>query len=283
MSRSSFLGASEIACILGISPFGDAYKVWASKMSTGHESTPTERMQQGLDTEDFVLTQFEKKHNTKVTHRQDRCLHYIETWAGCTLDGLASVDGKTAVVEAKTISTPLYITPPDYYVVQVLWQQFVVGAERGYLAVWSTKDCRFRTYPIHLADHLPLLTEAFKKCRDFWINHVLTKVPPEKRTTERESKDLPDGLLERFCEIQDQQKDLEAEKKMLRQQIIESLGCPEELKSRNSRFQVDIINQTTRQFNKEKLENENPGLTEKYYDQNTTQKLVVKRLSVSVS
>ena len=82
LQRSHYLGASEIACILGISPFGDKFKVWYGKIHPREfDSAPTGKMQLGLDTEDFVLTQFEKRFNTTVTHKQERMHHWLEDWA----------------------------------------------------------------------------------------------------------------------------------------------------------------------------------------------------------
>jgi hypothetical protein len=267
---------------MGVSPFGDSYKVWMSKVHPTGDSKPTERMQVGIDSEDFVLNQFEKKFNTRVTDKQRRVYHFPESWAGCTLDGLAEVDGRIAVVEAKTISTPLYIEPPIYYVLQVLWQQWVTGTDRGYLAVWSTKDCAFKAYEIHIGDHHAELLQAVHDCKRFWEEHVLTKTAPERKVTERNLQDLPNELLNRYCEIQDAQKELENEKKNLRQQIVEALGCPTELKVKSDRFQVDIVSQVTRLLNKERLEKDNPGITEKYVEPQTTQKVVIKRIGITI-
>ena len=282
IARSSYLGASEVACILGTSPFGDALKVYYTKTHPQSSTPPTERMQVGLDTEDFVLTQFEAKFETKVTHKQCRMIHWMENWAGCTLDGLAEVNGKTSVVEAKTISTSLYLEPPAYYVVQVLWQQWIAGCDQGYLAVWSTKDLAFKAYPIHINDYLPLLTEAVDKCKKFWFDHVAAKVPPERKSIERtSSNDLPEELLDKYCTIQEQMKDLEAQKKDLYQKIFETLGHPQELRAKSDRFQLDLTTQASKRINSKKLEFENPELVQKYIEQNSSQRLVVKRLGVN--
>lgn len=280
LERNLYLGASEVACVMGCSPFGDALKVYMTKVYPQRESIPTERMQVGLDTEDFVLTQFEKKLGVTVTNKQYRMTHWQEVWAGATLDGMAVIDGKTAVVEAKTISTPLYLEAPLYYVMQVLWQQWISGAEKGYLAVWSTKDMLFRYYPIDVADHRELLEECIAKCKSFWFNHVVPQNPPEKRVVERSEQDLPDDLLDQYCSIQEQIKDLDAQKKELHQRIIESVGSPSELRAKNSRFQMDLTTQVSRRLNTKKLEHDNPELTQQYYEQNSSQRLVIKRLGV---
>ena len=284
MQRHQFIGASEVACILGTSPFGDKFKVWYGKVYPSGDTVPTGKMRLGLDTEDFVLTQFEKRFNTTVTHKQTRMVHWLENWAGCTLDGMAVVDGKTAVVEAKTIGASIYNTPPDYYAIQVLWQQFVTGADKGYLAVWSTRDLAFEVYPIHITDHHDKLIEAVRICKEFWNQHILTKIPPERKVvTDRESKDLPEDLLEEFCHIQDQLKDLGVRKEILRQQIIEAVGCPVELKSQSSKFQLDITTNQTKRLNSKKLETDNPELVQNYFETSSSQRVTAKRLSVRIS
>lgn len=279
MERYQYLGASEVACILGISPFGDAYKVYIGKTNPTSDNIPTGKMQLGLDSEDFVLTQFEKKFNTTVTNKQDRRTHWLETWAGCTLDGMADVEQYPAVVEAKTISTPLYNTPPEYYAVQVLWQQFVAGVDHGYLAVWSTKDAAFRSYPIHLADHYDKFIDALHKCKAFWFNHVVPKIPPVRERVERQSTELPEDLLYEYCLLQDQIKDLTERKDALKQEIVEAVGCPSELKAKSSNYQLDITETKSRRLDTKKLEADNPDLVVKYYGESVAQRVTVKRLA----
>lgn len=284
LQRSHYLGASEIACILGISPFGDKFKVWYGKTHPKEfDSTPTGKMQLGLDTEDFVLTQFEKRFNTTVTRKQERMHHWLEDWAGCTLDGMAVVNGEKAVIEAKTIGTSIYNTPPEYYVIQVLWQQWVAGVDQGYLVVWSTKDLAFETYAIHIADHQAKLTEAVQAGKEFWMNHVLTGIPPERNTTERQDKELPEDLLEEYCHVQDQIKDLTVRKDILRQQIVEAMGCPSDLKSQSSKYQLDITTTQTKRLNSKKLESDNPTLVQNYFETSSSQRVVAKRLSARIS
>ncbi len=227
LQRHNYLGASEIACVLGISPFGDKFKVWHGKTYPKEDSIPTGKMRLGLDTEDFVLTQFEKRFNTTVTRKQERMRHWLEDWAGCTLDGMAVVNGEKAVIEAKTIGTSIYNTPPDYYVIQVLWQQWVAGVDQGYLVVWSTKDLAFESYPIHIADYQAKLTEAV--------------------------------------------------------QIVEAMGCPSELKSQSSKFQLDITTTQTKRLNSKKLESDNPELVQNYFETSSSQRVVAKRLSARIS
>lgn len=241
--RRVTVGASDVAKILGISPFGAALDVYRYKLGLGDSGAiSTEKTERGNRQEEFVLREFASWAQCEVRNQQLAVVHPVDTWASATLDGMG-YRGLTSIgpVEAKTISAKLYLEPPKYYLIQVLWQCWVTDSPSGHLAVFSTKEQKFQAYPIAVVGHMDFLNEAINRCRDFWYGNVVAGVPPEPpKRRERSEGDLPTHLCERYLEIGEEIKALTAARSQIQSEIIDYLGYPEDLHIEDGCHKLDL-------------------------------------------
>lgn len=287
--RKKKFGASEVAKVMGESPFGNALDVYNYKLGLTDTSLirNTEAMNRGNRQENFVLTEFAAKHGVEVRNQQLAVTHPEPSldWAAATLDGVA-YRGFTPLgpVEAKTITTGLYIKPPTHYLMQVLWQCWVTGFKEGWLAVWSTKDAKFHDYHIVVADHQELLDQCIETCTRFWHENVLAGVPPQVQPKrQRDNKDdLDNTRLGRYLEISAQIKALEKEREVLKKEIIESLGSPTDMHVENHSYRVDIITVESKGLARKKLTEAHPDLVEQFTEPTYSTRLNVARVGIEI-
>ena len=285
--RIKSLGASETAKVMGVSPFGNILDVYNYKVgiSTGGVIFQTEAMNRGNRHELFVISEFSAKHGMDVRNHQLAVNHGEPSlsWASATLDGVA-YKGFLAVgpVEAKTITTSLYITPPIHYIIQVLWQCWVTGFVEGWLAVWSTKDARYHDYHIKVEDYSDLLQECIEVCTKFWYENVLKRIPPdfEPRKQRSDCDFLPDSKIKRYLEVDLQIKTLNAEKSNLKTQIIEDLGSPSDLHVENDLYKVDVSTVPCNRSTKNRLVLKYPELESEFKENPCSVRLSISRTGV---
>ncbi len=137
-ARRAGIGASDIAAIMGISPWSTPFQVWASKVADIPEDEGSEAMKWGRVLENVILDEW-AKDNWPVVSRGQLIRSTDVPIMMATLDGIAQVVTQTdphfAVAEAKNRSEWSWDSVPEYYHAQVQWQLSVTGYEIGYLIV----------------------------------------------------------------------------------------------------------------------------------------------------
>ena len=180
--RRSLIGASDVAGILGLSPYASPFSVWSDKVH-GETRDATFKMDLGHRLEDVILDMFEEQTGQKAYWRQALIQHETADWASCTVDSLAfeSLTSKSedaaGVVEAKTDGHyERWSEIPDHHQLQLQWQLYVTGLERGWLAVMHGGR-RFETYEIETDPTVQALMVA--KVTAFKLNHIDTEEAPD--------------------------------------------------------------------------------------------------------
>ena len=135
-ARRAGIGASDIAAIMGISPYSTPFQVWASKVAELPDDNPTEGMKWGRILENVILDEWGKQ-NRPVRGRDQLIRSTDVPMMMATLDGITTTpEGhKPAVAEAKNCSKWGWDSIPEYYIAQVQWQLAVTGFNIGYLIV----------------------------------------------------------------------------------------------------------------------------------------------------
>lgn len=179
--RSRGLGASDIAGILGISPWASPWSVWADKAGLLLPREPSEIMEFGKRAEAMIGPWFHDRTGLYVVGEQTWCSHPEHTWARATVDAFIaetdtpSPDELVGVGEWKTEgATRDWETVPAHYQCQAQWAMFVTGLPRTWFAVLHGR--RFRVYELERDDED--IAFMFQRAEEFWINHVLTGEPP---------------------------------------------------------------------------------------------------------
>lgn len=154
------VGSSDVASILGISPWSSPSKTWArlTGLVPRYDSNGTAQTRRGRILESALLDEWARIREPlgrTPGPRIDEDPVIVDGWKSCRVDMLAVMpDGERIIVEAKTTrswdgwgadGTP---DVPVYYAAQVLWQMHVMDIDRCELVAYSPLDDDFRVYPI---------------------------------------------------------------------------------------------------------------------------------------
>lgn len=189
--RRGGIGASDIAGILGLSPWSSPWSVWADK--TGllpDDDQDNEYMEFGRRAEAMIGPWFTDRTGLLLAGEQTWLTSKVHPWMLATPDGFVlppdadSMADALGGFEAKTTSDAPWDTIPAHYQAQGQWQMAVGGWDRVWFGVLHGR--RFRTYVLERdqAD-IEYMTE---RAGDFWMNHVVAGIPPEVDGSEATAK-----------------------------------------------------------------------------------------------
>lgn len=143
-NRNEYIGGSDFATVLNISPYGKRINLVLEKAGViastfeGNEAT-----RRGEKLEDSVIELFEKETKLKVTDKQ-AIFEYQPDFGLkllCHVDGLTSdnclFEAKTTDIAAKTWKNGI----PDHYKAQLEFNCFLAKKKKAYIAVAYCKEC----------------------------------------------------------------------------------------------------------------------------------------------
>lgn len=179
--RSTYIGASEAAAVVGLSRWDSPVGVWSRKVGvTTEEPTPPLRMWLGQRMEPILLELFTARTGLKPRAHQRLVVAKGIPYIGAHPD-FYQLEVKTArnangwgedgavVTEDDPSAIPI-----DYFL-QVQHQLFCTGWDHSWVAVLIGHDT-FRTYDVQRA---PTIIEGLVAAEvELWEQNVLTGVPP---------------------------------------------------------------------------------------------------------
>jgi putative phage-type endonuclease len=170
------LGASDIAAVIGISPWSTPHQVWVSKTTPdAPEPLTNEDMEWGLRVESLIIE--EASTRLGMTFKRGLLVQNKQRpWMLATLDGLHAGDRKGVILEAKKVDAWDWPDgPPPYYLSQVQWQMAVTGYTVAHIAALH-RGRRLELYPV-TADReaQEALIEAGA---GFWQSVLAVEPPP---------------------------------------------------------------------------------------------------------
>jgi len=249
-NRGKGLGGSEIAAVLGMSPYPDSnpMSVWLTKTGTGGtEREVTPQMEWGTRHEAALKEKFQESHPELTLGGLGPWDVYSMDdfpWASCTPDDLIDDDGMLEVKApgfrqsyrwGDTESDEV----PVEYLLQCQWNMGVCGRKYCYLvALIGGSD--YREYK--LVFDPDLFATMLEKATEFWSAHVATCIPPELDGSEPTraylSKKYPYGngempvvtsnsalsVLDDYARVDSAIKVFTRSKDLLKNRIIEIIG-----------------------------------------------------------
>jgi len=194
--RSKGIGSSEIASVVGVSPFQSRHDVWLTKRGLadfkGNLATRMgSRIEDAIAEEYCELMRAEGEPH-EIANFQTTFAHPVEPWILASPDRL--VFGRRRIAEMKNVGFRSMFSwgtevdaVPDYYRVQVEWQLGVCDALSStgevdekpmdaHVVAWLG-GCDLRVYRIQRS--LKLWNAIVGQAREFWFHNVLANVPPE--------------------------------------------------------------------------------------------------------
>lgn len=174
-ARETGLGGSEIAAVMGFSPWVSRFTLWHRKAGLVGEEADNKGMSWGRRLEDVIAEKFEEDHPDFRTEFTGTWRSVARPWQLANPDRLIRLpDGTCAVLEVKTAHAmdgwkwgkPGSDDIPVYYRSQCLWYMDTLGLSECYLIVLiGGNDDREYLIPYHAGD-AQLLRDAGKEFLD---------------------------------------------------------------------------------------------------------------------
>lgn len=280
--RSTTIGGSDAASIIGLNPHKSAYALWAEK--TGkvipEDISQKEAVRLGTDLEDYVAHRFMEATGKKVRRENYTVFRDDMPYAHANYDRL--VIGERAGLEIKTTNA-LNLKkfkngefPANYYC-QCVHYMMVSGLKRWYLAV-LVLGIEFKVFVIE-RDEAEI--EALRLAEENFWYQVQNDLPPEidgmDSTIDALNETFPisdpeaDAVDLTSCavdlalldECAQQIKALEEKKKAAQARVMETLGAAEN--GFYGGYSVSWKNQKRSTFDREKWEKEHGAIPEEYF------------------
>jgi putative phage-type endonuclease len=198
--RSKFLGGSDIAAVLGISPWKTAMDLWRDKITPRVEGPVNQPKKRGIRWESVVGEMLVERlqaegHEVEIVASNRRYQDAAHPFMASEIDFELRLDGTEAItnVELKTVH-PFRMRDwgdsgsddlPIHYTAQVMWGLGVTGRANGFLAALFGAD-ELRTYPV--AADAETIAAIRARGLAFWTDHVLAGIAPEPVNLEDLSK-----------------------------------------------------------------------------------------------
>lgn len=186
LDRSKYFGSSDIAAILGISPWRTKLDVFLDKMEGRQPVTPAKQkiFDRGHRLEPYILDMYAEDTGEELIHRGERYRHPEFDFLAAEIDA-ETASGKNVEAKsthqfgAKAWGEVMTDAVPVYYNAQAMFGMGINGAQVAEFPVLIGID-DFRIYRVERDEEtVGLLTEAAAK---FWRDHIVANVAPEPTT-----------------------------------------------------------------------------------------------------
>jgi putative phage-type endonuclease len=211
MNRQGFIGGSDIAAILGVSPWKTAYELWEEKTSGWQQASSEARdkvLNRGKKLEPIVIEMLQEEKDVWVLERNQIHIDPEHPFLRAEIDFEYVIDGSLGAMvsapenigngDVKTVH-PFAAKDwgeegtdefPVYYAAQFQFGLMVTGRQTCMVAALIGAD-DLRVYDIQRDEEI--ISHIRKVAVDFWFNNIANRVPPPIQTSEDAAK-----MLRRF-------------------------------------------------------------------------------------
>jgi putative phage-type endonuclease len=200
IDRSTYLGSSDIASVLKLSPWRTAFEVFESKQKgfvSYEDPDKVKIFRRGVRFEPVILDMLQEETGVWITGRNVRHVDHQYPFLACEIDAEATDEDSREIsnVEIKSVS-PFAAGDwgeqgtdevPLNYACQVMFSLMITGRQYATVAALIGSD-DLRVYRIDRDE--AIIAYIRKAAVDFWNNHVIAGVPPGIQSSEDASKVL---------------------------------------------------------------------------------------------
>lgn len=179
LERRKGIGGSDVAAIMGVSPWKSAASVYLDKIGEFPlEDNDSERMRIGRDLEEYVAQRFVEATGKKV--RRNNHMLYHDDYQFILADIDREIVGENSILECKTTNSycksQWEYEAPLHYQLQCQHYMLVTGAERCYIACLIGNEA----FTYHVIERDAEAMSALLSIeKDFWMNYVEAgQLPP---------------------------------------------------------------------------------------------------------
>lgn len=186
LDRSTYLGSSDIAAILGLSPWATPVDVYFEKMGRPQpiDAAKQKLFNRGKRMEPVILDMLTDEHDIDIVARNQRYRDPEHAWMAAEIDAEAIDDTGMINIEAKSVH-PFAAGQfgeentdeiPVYYAAQAMYGLMITGRSRCTFAVLVGAD-NLSVYRLERDEET--IAGIREKAIAFWRDHVLAKISPE--------------------------------------------------------------------------------------------------------
>lgn len=201
--RRKFIGGSDMAAILGRSPYATPYQLWVEKTAEEPPPPPDAKRQRLFDRgkilEPYVIEIARREHQLDIVARNQRFFDPVDPFLSCEIDFEHRDGGAIENADVKTVhfsrrhewGEPGTDEIPTNYTIQFLFGQMVTQRESTLCMGWFSID---EMQPYRVRRDEDLLAYMRDKAREFW-ELVETRTPPPLTTLEDAKIAFPRDLV----------------------------------------------------------------------------------------
>ncbi|WP_053619688.1 YqaJ viral recombinase family protein [Nocardiopsis sp. NRRL B-16309] len=186
-ARASRLGGSDMAAVLGRSPWVSLYRLWMLKAGRAHDSETTDAQARGHYLEPAIAHWFADRHPEYDVIEGGTYTHAERDYQLANPDRLLIQNGQVAeLLEVKSDAMDEHWGPentdsvPLYYRTQVMWYLDVLGLKRARIAMIGAR-LEFREYVV---DYDPADAQILRSHAEKFLDSLLFGEVPDKDTTD---------------------------------------------------------------------------------------------------
>jgi putative phage-type endonuclease len=294
-NRPHGIGGSDIAAVLGLSPYKTALQLWAEKVGHPGATEPSGiHLRFGQHLEPFVASEYERVTGLHTSEVGYPIFHPEHGFMFASIDRLvtnsedeqATANGRLVaqrILECKTASvfsrgewgTEGTDQVPTAYLLQCAWYMAVADCDRADLAVLLGNN-DFRVYTVKRDMRLEGL--MIDQAQRFWFDHVLACEPPPPQTTEDalllfptdeqglkiEADDETLELLKLYESASDEATQISAEAEDIRAQLMARMGHAQEITLGGMVLATWRCSKPTRRLDVHALRSAHPEIAEQF-------------------
>ena len=182
--RTKFIGGSDIAVIMGLSPYKTAYQLWLEKTGQveAEDISLLPHVQRGILNEPIALEKLQAEVGMSFEANKQFNIYNSDfpelgNYMACEVDGY---NDSGVIVEIKCMGKEAHEnvsreTIPEHYKLQCEWNMMVTGAKKCIFASYRPEDGTLHTIELTPADKKPMIKAAL----EFWKKNILGMVAPE--------------------------------------------------------------------------------------------------------
>lgn len=190
--RRKYIGGSDVAAVLGLSPWSTPLEVWEKKTGRYVEQYTPEQLARFARGHRWELPAFEmlcdelerRGHDVKVLERSKRYVHPDHDFLACEIDFEILFDGEHVNIEIKTVGgfsakdwgDVDTDEIPIHYASQVM---FGLGITKRRLCIVGALHGADNIVPYFIQHDPEIIDPMIEKCVDWWNAYVVTDIAPD--------------------------------------------------------------------------------------------------------
>jgi putative phage-type endonuclease len=206
LRRTTGIGASESAQVIGKSKFGTATDLYCLKRGLVDSKQSTRAMRRGVAMEDFIMNEYMAETGILGYKPEYMAVSVDYPWMFANFDFMSN-DGKL-IAEMKCVRSAdewgesySDTYPPEYWI-QVQHQLAVSGFDKAHLVAFITVSDDLRIYEIPRND--AFIEFLARETNKFWHDNVLKGIAPEDGGNRESMMALYPVLQDELIEMEDE-------------------------------------------------------------------------------